>query len=266
MDETITAVKQHQGILNQSRCPEEVKQYVQGIPDGLVCEWLYICALDGMGLEQLKKLNEAPVKESLKKAILIQKERQKFLAGKYWKDPETLRQVEELRQRVSELHEESRELRHAVDTSLQDAMKYQEETARKQETSLYHLIGGKNEQIKERDKKIEELEGQLRELKKEQEQMTAYKKTALEEKDREETGHRDARPKKGRLPCLFRRDPARIFIRRYLENEAFTQEQREYLIQCLEEGDTAKEMEQYAIPALSTDMMERLRKMIKKQR
>lgn len=159
MDETITAVKQHQGILNQSRCPEEVKQYVQAIPDGLVCEWLYICALDGMGLEQLKKLNEAPVKESLKKAAFIQKERQKFLARKYWKDPETLRQVEELRQRVSELHEESRELRHAVDTSLQEAMKYQEEAARKQETSLYHLIGGKNEQIKERDKKIEELEG-----------------------------------------------------------------------------------------------------------
>ena len=98
MDETITAVKQHQGILNQSRCPEEVKQYVQGIPDGLVCEWLYICALDGMDLEQLKKLNEAPVKESLKKAAFIQKERQKFLDRKYWKDPETLRQVEELRQ------------------------------------------------------------------------------------------------------------------------------------------------------------------------
>ena len=88
MDETITAVKHHQGILNQSRCPEEVKQYVQAIPDGLVCEWLYICALDGMGLEQLKKLNEAPVKESLKKATLIQKERQKFLSRKYWKDPE----------------------------------------------------------------------------------------------------------------------------------------------------------------------------------
>lgn len=70
MDETITAVKQHQGILNQSRCPEEVKQYVQAIPDGLVCEWLYICALDGMGLEQLKKLNEAPVKESLKKSSI----------------------------------------------------------------------------------------------------------------------------------------------------------------------------------------------------
>lgn len=266
MDETITAVKHHQGIMNQSKCPEEVKHYVQGIPDGLVCEWIYICALDGMGLEQLKLLNEAPVKESLKKAALIQKERQKFLARKYWKDPETLRQVEELRQRVSEIQEESRALRHAVDTSLKDAMKYQEESARKQETSLYHLIGGKNEQIKERDKKIEELEGQLRELKKEQEQMTAYKKTAPEEKDREETGHQDARQKKGRLLCLFGRDPARIFIRRYLENEAYTQEQREYLIQCLEEGDTAKEMEQYAIPALSADMMERLRKMIKKQR
>ena len=260
MDETITAVKQHQGILNQSGCTEEVKRFIHSIPDGLVCEWLYLCALDGMGISELKKLNEAPVRESVKKAAFIQRERQKYLAGKYGKDPETLRQVEELRKKVTEIQEESRDLRHTVDTSLRDSVKKQEEAARKQEKTLHHLIGGKNEQIRERDKRIEELEDQLEKLKKEQERAGVLEKTVPAE-------HRDTerRPKKRRWPWRRREDPSRIFIRRYLENDAYSQEQREFLLHCLEEGDTAEEMEQYAVPALSVAMMGRLRKLIQKR-
>ncbi len=264
MDETITAVKHHQGVLNQSDCPEEVKNFIHSISDGLLCEWLYICALDGMELEQLKKLNGSPIKDSFKKAIFIQNERQKFLARKYQGNPETLQQMKELRQKVREIHEESRQLRHTVDTSLRDAVKQKEEMAQKQEKSLYNLVGVKNEQIKERDQKITQLQEQLQELTKQLNEAVSVEKTIPVE-NREENGAHHFSTKKRKWPWATQRDASRTFIKRYLENDAYTKEQREFLIQCLEEGDTVKEMEQYAVPALSVDMMGRLRKLIIKQ-
>ena len=87
-----------------------------------------------------------------------------------------------------------------------------------------------------------------------------------EEKGKEEQEERrEMIPKRRKRIWPFGRDLSQIFIRKYLENDAYDEEQREFLLHCLEEGDTAEEMEQYAIPALSVTMMERLRKLVKER-
>ena len=81
----------------------------------------------------------------------------------------------------------------------------------------------------------------------------------------EQEERREMIPKRRKRIWPFGRNLSRIFIRKYLENDAYDEDQREFLLHCLEEGDTAEEMEQYAIPALSVTMMERLRKLVKER-
>ena len=46
--ENISAMRQHQAVLAWAGCAKEIMQFVEKISDGLVCELLYLCALDGM--------------------------------------------------------------------------------------------------------------------------------------------------------------------------------------------------------------------------
>ena len=47
---------------------------------------------------------------------------------------------------------------------------------------------------------------------------------------------------------------------------AFFEAQKEFLIKCLEEGDTVEEMKTYASASLTPAMMQRLRQVRKKRR
>ncbi len=60
-------------------------------------------------------------------------------------------------------------------------------------------------------------------------------------------------------------DPDR-FIETYLAGDTFNEAQKEFLIKCLEEGDTVEEMKTYASASLTPAMMQRLRQVRKKRR
>ena len=52
----------------------------------------------------------------------------------------------------------------------------------------------------------------------------------------------------------------------YLAGDTFNEAQKEFLIKCLEEGDTVEEMKTYASASLTPAMMQRLRQVRKKRR
>lgn len=56
------------------------------------------------------------------------------------------------------------------------------------------------------------------------------------------------------------------FIETYLAGDTFNEAQKEFLIKCLEEGDTVEEMKTYASASLTPAMMQRLRQVRKKRR
>ena len=56
------------------------------------------------------------------------------------------------------------------------------------------------------------------------------------------------------------------FIETYLAEDTFNDAQKEFLIQCLEEGDSVQEMKTYASASLTPAMMQRLRQVRKKRR
>ena len=52
------------------------------------------------------------------------------------------------------------------------------------------------------------------------------------------------------------------FIRQFMENEDYTDEQKDFLIRCLEKGDSMEFIREYASPKLSVDHMAWLRKIV----
>ena len=52
----------------------------------------------------------------------------------------------------------------------------------------------------------------------------------------------------------------------HLAGDTFNEAQKEFLIKCLEEGDTVEEMKTYASASLTPAMMQRLRQVRKKRR
>lgn len=70
--------------------------------------------------------------------------------------------------------------------------------------------------------------------------------------------------KKSRLSFLFSKrsniDPNKKFIENYIGSDTFTIEQREYFLECMEEGMEVEEIEKFAIASLPLEMMKRLSK------
>lgn len=271
MEKTIPAAEMRQKVMGSLACTEETKKFIQGIPEGLLCEWFYLCVLDGMPVGDLKRIYAVSTLQEEQKIHMLRQERQKFLRNRYTDTAKIGQELKELHQRVRDSYEESRHLRETLDSSIRQALKSQEESLKHQEHSLQLVVSGKDEIIRERDKKILELRAQLQEWQEKEDKRAASLNNGEEnipasgKPEKAKAAVKEDAPKKRKKPWPFWKDPSKEFIKKYLENEAFTQEQREYLICCLEEGDTAKEIEQYAVPSLSVDMMGRLRKLARKK-
>lgn len=52
------------------------------------------------------------------------------------------------------------------------------------------------------------------------------------------------------------------FIRLYIENKDYSEEQKQYLIECLEQGDPLSVIRKFASPNLSVKYMDQLRRIL----
>ena len=140
------------------------------------------------------------------------------------------------------------------------------------------------ELIKERDEKIQSLVNEIEQNKKtwQTEKKTLLlqleeKKSSDDDKEeqkevpsKKENSVRDVTEKKKRWHFFNKeekrsKEPDR-FIETYLAGDTFNEAQKEFLIKCLEEGDTVEEMKTYASASLTPAMMQRLRQVRKKRR
>ena len=138
--------------------------------------------------------------------------------------------------------------------------------------------------IKERDEKIQSLVNEIEQNKKiwQTEKKTLLlqleeKKSSDDDKEeqkevpsKKENSVRDVTEKKKRWHFFNKeekrsKEPDR-FIETYLAGDTFNEAQKEFLIKCLEEGDTVEEMKTYASASLTPAMMQRLRQIRKKRR
>ena len=235
--------------------------------DWIVREWIYICALEGMNEKQLKELQTASVRK-------IQKNRREFLQEKFSSADGTLqKEVEQLQLEVQQVAKDSRDVRRAIEEGLKDALEKQAAAQEEALRATKSLLNVKEQEVQDLKKKNESLICKIRQI----EQESVCPKETNEEKmetqtiEREEStgGYGKKEKQEFSLPgFLFRRkkeSEIRKFIETYLQGTSFNEEQKEYLLQCLEEGMSVKAVEKFAIPGIDVSMMQRLKQLQQKE-
>lgn len=260
------------------RTEPEIVNLLQQIPDDLTRMWLLVCLVDGMDKDKMLELAGVNISK-------VQIERNEYLKEKYMKSDVLYQTVGNLKKQVAEELKESRAVRNSIEQGLDEAWKQQMQTQAE-------LIASKDDMIGMLRKQLVDMERQQRKLKEEQTkqnqkmpedasqktenrlQKTAnMKERASEMERRNETMEgtmmngmelqRRPEPKQGLKRMLaYKRKTTdtKKFIEEYIQNDRMNEEQKEYLLQCLEEGLTLKEIEAFASADLPVDIMRRLRR------
>lgn len=227
-------VKNHQvSIAKSMKVHRDVLEVLQNVQEWHIREWLYVCGLDEMPAEQIRMLAEENA--SLTK---IKKARKDFLRNRWTNTGHLEQQVEQMREEVTSVCAASKKARSIIENGLEEALKKQSQA---QEAAL-----------QAKDQVIQMLQEQLS-------QIQYNPKPAGDRKELPEQTKKD--PEKGIFEKIRKSLDTKRFIRDYIQNNQYTQEQKEYFLKCLEEGMTVKKIERIAAPGLSVEVMQRLREL-----
>ena len=268
-------MRQHQAVLSWAGCAKEMMQFVEKIPDGLVCELLYLCALDGMPIAELERIYALPAKDRKEKAAEIWKERRRFLQRIYGKNAEIEQQHivelhQEIKQMIKNSEKKQKELENCM-TEIRNLCKSWQECRNESGTSV---LDGDKTLLEETEEKLREVEAKLDSLQKEydslQEENRQWKEHVTEEAKKEKIsveGNKETSVQisfRGLFERMRRKSESKKFITDYLSNKEYSKEQKDYLLRCLESGDKIREIKKFASPRLTIPMMERLRNLNRK--
>lgn len=268
-------MRQHQAVLAWVGCAKEIMQFVEKISDGLVCELLYLCALDGMPIAELERIYALPAKDRKEKAAEIWKERQRFLQRIYGKNAEIEQQhVVELHQEIKQMIKNSEKKQRELESGMTEIRNLCKSWQERQNESGTSVLDGDKTLLEETEEKLREVEGKLAALQKEydslQEENRHGKEHAMEEAENKEISaerNKEMAVQKsfrGLFERMRRKSESKKFITDYLSNKEYSKEQKDYLLRCLESGDKIREIQKFASPRLTIPMMERLRNLNRK--
>lgn len=271
-------------VLQEANCTAEMLAYLDEIDDDVFREYYCICALDGMTVEEIRRIDSIAVQDWRVKIKHIKEERLNFLENMFVPNSEMQKQISELHDKAGKVFQETEELRITLNATLQQTLDIQKNALTEQRESYQNSLAAKEELIKERDEKIQSLVNEIEQNKKawQTEKKTLLlqleeKKSSDDDKEeqkevpsKKENSVRDVTEKKKRWHFFNKeekksKEPDR-FIETYLAGDTFNEAQKEFLIKCLEEGDTVEEMKTYASASLTPAMMQRLRQVRKKRR
>jgi hypothetical protein len=248
--------KQQLAIAASMKIQQEILNILDKIEEWHVREWLYICAVDGMSAEKIMELAET--KASVRQ---IRKARMEYLRNRCVQTDMLQIKIETLHKEVQEVCQESRQTRSTIENGLEDALK-------KQALAQTETIRAKDDMIEMLKNQIMQLQEQNKHI---QTSMISVPDSGTREEPLQEIKHNieplestlpesKKKTKPGQIFSLMRRgSETRKFIERYIQNDKMSMEQTDFLLECLEEGMSLKEIESFAAPGLSVDVMRRLK-------
>lgn len=268
-------MRQHQAVLAWAGCAKEIMQFVEKISDGLVCELLYLCALDGMPIAELERIYSLPAKDRKEKAAEIWKERQRFLQRIYGKNAEIEQQhIVKLHQEINQMFKNSEKKQREMENCMTEIRNLCKVCQERQDESGTSVFEDNKTLLEETEEKLREVEGKLDSLQKEydslQEENRQWKEHVTEEAKKEKIsaeGNKETAVQisfRGLFERMRRKSESKKFISDYLSNKEYSKEQKDYLLRCLESGDKIREIKKFASPRLTIPMMERLRNLNRK--
>lgn len=199
---------------------------------------------EGLPVQELKKMRQNQwSKGEIFARILLYRKKQLLesdtLAG----------QMEELKRQTQEALADYRYLRDTYVQELSESRKQERNTQQK-------ALEAKEEIIRVQREKIADLEGKMRMLKRERKPIGQKETETSEERRNLFQRIEQARRKRSELER---------FREQYLMDTNYSQEQKEYLLCCFEEGLKFSEIQRFASPFLTVDQMERLKKIYEKR-
>ena len=239
-----------------------------------------------MPIEEVRRIDSVPVQNWKDKIKRIREERTGYLERLFVPDAQVTQQISKLHEKAGRVFKETEELRDTINTTLKQTLKIQEEALVQQKESYQSTLASKAELLKDREDKIQSLLSEIEQNKAvwENEKKDLLlkleeKKTAVKEEEKKEAAfieedtvnNRERKKKRWHFFCKENKkrgtqDNNNEFIETYLAKDTFNDAQKEFLIQCLEEGDSVQEMKTYASASLTPAMMQRLRQVRKKRR
>lgn len=269
----------HMKVARSVRADPGIADLLQQTKDDFTRMWLIVCLLDGMDKESMLELAGVNISE-------IQTARNEYLKKKYVQQDALYQTVGSLKKQVAEELKESREIRASIEQGLDEALKQQVKTQeelvaskdemiamlKKQnvelERRLYQMNQGKSHQssgIPERiEKNVMKESGNESETSKKQ--RTAVSKDTIQEETEVQTIPQPKKSLKRFLAYTRENKDIKRFIQEFIKTDKMNDEQKEYLLQCLEEGLSVKEMEVFASADLPVEIMRRLRKYYEQQK
>lgn len=225
--------------------------------DWLRLEWFYLCAVDRMPLAEMQRMEKANYT-----VPQIRKERIDFLKKVYIGLEPVYKKVEELKGEVRGASAESRRTKELLSLNLEKILEEQKELSREAIQAKEEVI----RHLKERVKELERAKQSLEEKVKRSERSSTYGQSSVDmiEKTKTETVQKKEGIK-DRIIRLIREDDETLIIKHFIRNDAYTEEQKNFIIDCLEEGYTYEDVSSFASEHFSLDMMKRLKELKKKK-
>ena len=278
-----------ENILKTLQIPDETITVLIGIRSSFVQEWIYLCVVENMPLDKIKDIVDKVEKSHGSTSTIIMTERMNFLRSVYRDNKEIEQKVDDLHDRVVNIYDLTSALMETLNGTINEVVHgvLQEKDQMVEEKMEDHM-----DRINEKDQMIERLRQELLESKKEKQQQEEYFKstndqlqalhkelqtTSQEMREGQKVGKKDISSNKksgGKKKSLkkkwkeiFRKSSdqeAQIFIKTVIERDGYTDEQKDFLVSCLEDGDAPELIEKFASPNLSIDFMKRIRSVAKR--
>ncbi len=287
-------------LLEQLEVPEETISFLEGQNVPLLFEWCYLCAAEGMPEEKLKKASEEAEKDRTLASETFKRERIKYLQESFENNADLGEKIDLIHKEVKEIYQRSSSVETAFDEAVKQAFRDKDklygdiiigkngviEEKDKRIADLEERIAELKKQKEEQQARIHSLEEQLRtaEIKLSSKKGTigsdsgesspTEKENLLPPKEKGGSEKEWMAPdipivvrNNSRLPGarFFSRKKEREserFIRLFVENKEYSDEQKEFLIRCLERGDPVDFICEYASPSLSVKQLAWFRKVV----
>ena len=236
----------------------EVIKFLAKISDWKLRELYYLCAADRMPLSDMIEL----AKKEDTTWEKIKKKRVDYLRQVYTDLEPIGKEIVELKKEVKVVLEESQSTRDLIANNIEVAIE-------KQAAAQEETIRAKNAQIEMLQGKIADLENATI-SKTETVQVDGKGATYVQTELKDYKFTRLALPPKNSKGGFFKlfspKDEIKKFIAQILKDEKMSDEHINFLITCMEEGSSLKEIEAFASPDLSIEQMRRLKELNKQSR
>lgn len=223
---------------NAYRIPLQQIEFLEKIPDNEMVLLYYLSLVEGMAFTEIVRANQEQ-----KSAEEFKKIRELYLQKKYTDMEEVSGKVNQTIEQAKEAIEESKSLRELFTQNMQKIIEMQNQDGKE-------IIKSKEIIIEEKTKQIQFLTARLKE--------TAESSVHSVEENRGKK-HTDSF-----FMSMKKKRKSRKLLALYLANEQYSSEQKAFILDCIEDGDSLGDIEKFAMVGVSVEHMKRLKNTIEK--